>query len=116
MHVADRWQAFSIETLDPLNFKTDSLWAIYWSMFQCEQSIANYFAQSNALEDVHTGIVIAQIDRWLSDWAKKRIAEFGYPDSTSYMGAFAIAGKAEETRTGADLGLIIDINIGALVC
>lgn len=113
-HVADRWQALSGVLTDPRNFKVDALWAIYWAMFQAGQSVEHALSQSNAGEDVFTGKLSAQIDRWLSDWAAKRVKEFGYPRVASYMATLEIASKSEETRLGADVGLIVDLELGDL--
>jgi hypothetical protein len=116
LHPADQWQMLAAILTDPRSLKTDVLWAIYWSMFQSSQWIARALAEADAREDVFTGKVIAQIDRWISDWGAKRIQQFGYPIARSYIGTFDIAGTTEETRLGADLGMIVDINIGGLVC
>lgn len=43
-----------------------------------------------------------------------RIRQFGYPTTTSYFGTLEIAGKSEETRLGADIGVIVDLQIGDL--
>jgi hypothetical protein len=113
---ADQWQVLSALLLDPRHLKTDALWAIYWSMFQCGQWMANALFEADAHEDIFNGQLSAQIDRWLGAWAAERIPQFGYPETMSYMGTLQIASTGEETRLGADIGLIIDLNIGNLVC
>lgn len=116
LHTADQWQMLSALLANPRVFKVDALWAVYWSMFQCGEWAAASLSETEVHEDVFTGKLTAQIDRWLADWATERVRQFGYPDTQSYMGTLEIASTDEETRLGADLGLIIDINIGGLTC
>lgn len=115
-HSADQWQALSSLLTNPQNLRTDALWAIYWAMYQCGQWIAKATAESDAHEDVLTGKVSAQIDRWLAGWAAERIHKLGYPEVRSYLGTLEIASTTEETRLGADIGLIVDLNVGDLIC
>lgn len=115
-HATDQWQVLSALLADPRHFRTDALWAVYWSMLQCEQWVTNTFSEADAHEDVLSGKLTAQIDRWLSDWAGSRVRQFGYPEIQSYMGTLEIASTGEETRLGADIGLIVDLDIGGLVC
>ena len=115
-HPADKWQLLSGLATDPRNFQVDALWAIYWAMFQCGQQMAGLLSEADAHEDIFTGKFSAQLDHWLSHWATSRIREFGYPETQSYLGTLEIAGTAEETRLGADIGLIIELNVGGLVC
>lgn len=115
-HPAEQWQALTALLRDPRNLRTDALWAVYWAMFQCGQWMANALFEADAHEDIFNGKLSAQIDRWLTDWAAQRVPEFGYPGATSYMGTLDIASATEETRLGADIGVIIDLNIGDLVC
>lgn len=115
-HPADQWQVLSLLLADPRQLKTDALWAVYWSMFKCAQWMANTLFEADAHEDVFNGKFSAQIDRQLNDWAAERVREFGYPQATSYMGTLEIASTPEESRVGADIGLIVEINIGDLVC
>jgi len=115
-HPAHQWQALSALLADPRQFRTDALWAVYWAMRQCGQWVAEAASESDAHEDVFTGKVTAQIDRWLTGWATERISQFGYPEVSSYLGTLEIASTTEETRLGADIGLIVDLHIGDLVC
>ncbi|WP_405124649.1 hypothetical protein [Ralstonia pseudosolanacearum] len=116
LHAADQWQVLSALVADPRQFKVDALWSVYWSMFQCGQSVAETLSEATAHEDVLNGDLTAQINRWLGDWGTKRLRQFGYPEAASYMGMLKIASTNEETRLGADLGLIVDLDIGGLVC
>jgi hypothetical protein len=115
-HPAEQWQALSALLVNPRNLKTDALWAVYWAMLQCGQWMANAVYEADAHEDIFNGKLSAQIDRWLTDWAAQRVPEFGYPQAMSYMGTLDIASTTEETRLGADIGVIIELNIGELVC
>ncbi|HAV2022696.1 TPA: hypothetical protein QIF24_000818 [Citrobacter koseri] len=115
-HPAEQWQVLSECLTDPRRLRTDALWAIYWAMYQCGQWVSSTISESDAHEDVLTGKVTAQIDRWLAGWATERLRKFGYPEMRSYMGTLEIASTTEETRLGADIGLVVDLNIGSLVC
>jgi hypothetical protein len=116
VHPADQWQVLSTLLTDPRQLKVDALWAVYWAMFQCGEWVAEALSEADANEDLFTGKLSAQIDRWLSDWAAKHVQGFGYPDIASYMGTLEIAGTTEETRLGADIGVIVDLQLGELVC
>jgi hypothetical protein len=115
-HVADRWQLLGKHLQDPRNLKTDAMWALYWSMFQSSQWMAKSFDETESNENVQTGELFAQLDRWLSDWCAPRMEKFGYPKSRSYLGTFKIASTAAETYLAADIGIIVDINVGDLKC
>ncbi|WP_148278573.1 hypothetical protein [Burkholderia sp. KJ006] len=115
-HTADQWQHLSSLVTDPRNFTTDALWAIYWSMFQCSQWATRALSESRPHEDIFTGKFSAQIERYLADFGAKRLAKFGYPSARSYIGTWEIASTRSETALGADIGVVIDIDIGPLQC
>ncbi|WP_312690966.1 hypothetical protein [Kosakonia sp.] len=116
LNVAEQWQFLSYLTIVPQKFHVDAHWAIYWAMFQCGQSLANVITHTDQNEDTYTGELRALVNHWLARWANERIAKFGYPQSRSFFGTLMTAGTKEETRTGADIGLIVDLNIGGMVC
>lgn len=117
VHAADQWQVLSALLTDPRNLNTDALWAIYWAMFQCGAlAVPSSLAHGDAHEDVITGKLTGLIDHWLSDWAKKHISRLGYPDIQAHLGILEIASTKEEARLGADIGLIVDLDIGDLSC
>lgn len=115
-HPADQWQLLPLLATSPQHFTIDVLWTIYWSMFQCAQQIADFLSDTKAHEDPLNGRFSAYVESWLSGWAAKRIPQFGYPKSSSYLGTLQLASKAEEARVGADLGVIISLNVGELRC
>jgi hypothetical protein len=116
IHVADAWQTLAIELTEPQSLLCDVQWALYWSMFQACQTLAGSLDQGSAREDIFTGEISAEFHHWLSKWASKRIEQLGYPVAPSYFGTFKIAGSLEETRLGADLGIVVDIQAGSLHC
>jgi hypothetical protein len=116
LHSADQWQFLSVLAASPENLSTDVLWSLYWAMFQCQQEMADYLAGTVSMEDPLNGRFSYAVERWLSDWASRHIPLFGYPVSQSYLGTLNLAGTPEESRLGADLGVIIALNIGGLVC
>ncbi|QHF44806.1 hypothetical protein PspS35_13845 [Pseudomonas sp. S35] len=113
---ADQWQLLSQLATSPTHLSIDVLWAIYWAMFQCQQEMARFLNSAAAIEDLLNGRFSAYVEHWLGGWASKQIPQFGYPMSHSFLGTLQLAGKPEESRLGADLGVIISLNIGGLVC
>lgn len=111
-HPADQWQLLPLQAASPLSFNVDVLWTIYWAMLQCEQQMAGIIAH----EDILNGRFSANVENWLARWAAKRIQAFGYPSSYSYLGTLQLANTREEARTGADIGVIITLNVGGLRC
>ncbi|MEQ7871625.1 hypothetical protein V6R97_13315 [Chromohalobacter salexigens] len=115
-HPADQWQLLPVLAASPQHFTVDVLWAIYWGMLQCEQKMAEFLADTTAHEDILNGRFSALFEKWLTEWAAKRIPDFGYPSASSYLGTLQLANTSEEARTGADLGVIISLNVGGLRC
>jgi hypothetical protein len=113
---ADQWQLLSQLATSPTHLSIDVLWAIYWAMFQCQQEMARFLNSAAAIEDLLNGRFSAYVEHWLGSWASKQIPQFGYPMSQSFLGTLQLAGKPEESRLGADLGVIISLNIGGLIC
>lgn len=115
-HPVDQWQSLSLLATHPNNFKIDVQWAVYWAMFQCAQQMAETMDQAEVMEDPLNGRFSTYVEQFLSGWAGQKIPEFGYPSSTAYLGTLQLAGTEEESRLGADLGIIISLNIGGLQC
>lgn len=115
-HTEQKWQLFLRLAADPRNFKVDAIWSIYWAMFQCGQKMADILVCTKEHEDVLNGKFAAYLEQFTSAWAKKYVSCFGYPQVRSYLGTLSIASSKQETRSGADFGIIIDINMGDLVC
>lgn len=113
---AYQWQSLTQTLTSPLSLSVDVLWVIYWAMLQCEDQMAKFLSDTVAKEDPLNGMFSAYVDSWLSRWARPQIPKFGYPGSQSYLGTFHLAGTPEETRVAADIGLIISLNVGGLVC
>lgn len=113
---AIQWQELTQILTSPLTFSIDVLWSIYWAMLQCEDQMAKFLSSAVVKEDPLNGRFSAYVDSWLSQWASKQIPKFGYPASQSYLGTFHLAGTPEESRVAADIGLIISLNVGGLVC
>lgn len=115
-HPADQWLLLSLLATSPQHFTIDVLWTIYWSMFRCAQQMANYLSGPKTHEDLLNGRFSANLEAELSGWAAERIPKFGYPKSSSYLGTLQLASTTEEARLGADLGVIISLNVGGLRC
>lgn len=115
-HASDRWQLLSTFFTDPRAMQTDAMWTIYWAMFQFSQGMTDILKRTDLREDILNGIAAEKLSRMFADWAIPRLAKFGYPKTTAYVGALQIAGSTDESRLGADLGIIIDIDIGDIKC
>ncbi|MBO0493973.1 hypothetical protein [Pseudomonas sp. Marseille-Q1929] len=112
----EQWQMLTQMLTSPLTLSIDVLWTIYWAMLQCEDEMAKFLSGTVAKEDPLNGRFSVYVEKWLADWAGQKIPAFGYPTSQSYFGALQLAGTPEESRVGADLGVIISLNVGGLVC
>ncbi|UMY52111.1 hypothetical protein [Pseudomonas azotoformans] len=116
LHSSDQWQVLTTLVASPQNLRIDVLWSIYWGMFRCQQKMADVLNHTVSTEDPLNGRFSQCVEDGLSEWAAKRIPLFGYPESQSYLGMLQLANTDEETRVGADIGVIIALNIGGLVC
>ncbi|KAB7769155.1 hypothetical protein CKY51_07900 [Xanthomonas maliensis] len=111
---SERWHALSLAMCDPRSARLDALWALYWPLVECGQDIADE-ARSDPHEDPLNGAMRAQL-RHAAEKIRKRLPTFGYPQRASYIGSLMLANKQEETQTGADIGLVIALDIGDLCC
>lgn len=112
----DQWQLLTQILTWPQTLSVDVLWTIYWAMLQCEDEMAKFMSGTVAKEDPLNGRFSKSVEDWLARWASQQIPAFGYPLSQSYLGTFHLAGTSEESRLGADIGVIISLNVGGLVC
>lgn len=116
LHSSDQWQLLTTLVASPQNLRIDVLWSIYWGMFRCQQKMADVLNRTVSTEDPLNGRFSQCVEDGLSEWASSHIPLFGYPVSQSYLGMLQLANTEEETRVGADIGVIIALNIGGLVC
>lgn len=112
----DQWQIISSLLASPYHFENELLWPIYWAMFQASQEIADSLKDTNPHENVINGKLPEKLHQLLKLWAMPKITAMGYPLGMSYFGALEIASTDEETRLGADFGLLVDIDLGGLKC
>ncbi|AKS04738.1 hypothetical protein [Pseudomonas trivialis] len=116
LHSSDQWQLLTRLAASPENLSIDVLWCIYWGMFRCQQKMADVLDSVVSMEDPLNGRFSQCVEDGLTGWASRQIPLFGYPMSQSYLGMLQLANTPEETRVGADIGVIIALNIGGLVC
>ncbi|WP_194791593.1 hypothetical protein [Pseudomonas sp. UFMG81] len=112
----DKWEMLTQLTQSPREFKVDALWVIYWAMLQCEQEMADYLYQADSHEDPLNGRFSQMVEHWLGRWATPCFPGFGYPQGESYVGTLQLSNTEEESRLGADIGIIVALDIGALKC
>jgi hypothetical protein len=116
LHSSEQWQLLTRLVASPQNLHIDVLWSIYWGMFHCQQKMADVLNRAVSTEDPLNGRFSQCVEDGFSEWASKVIPLFGYPMSQSHLGMLQLANTEEETRLGADIGVIIALNIGGLVC
>ncbi|EUC12512.1 hypothetical protein PMI06_008454 [Burkholderia sp. BT03] len=114
-HPTDRWQAFTAGARDPIVFRVDARWAIYWTMFRWAQDMS-LDLEAGAIEDNYSGRAMAYLRHALSGWGNEHLRKFGYPETPAYIGNFETAGPGIEPRLGSDFGLMVNIEIGPFVC
>jgi hypothetical protein len=115
-HPADQWIELAASLTDPRAMNVDALWAIYWAMFKFSEQLSDSLRDAHQNENIINGRASEKLGSLLANWAGPRIEKFGYPKSPSFIGTLEIAQSGEETRTGADLGVIIDLHVGGLIC
>ncbi|WP_354334540.1 hypothetical protein [Undibacterium sp. GrIS 1.2] len=115
-HPADQWIELAASLTDPRSMRVDALWAIYWAMFIFSEQLSDSLRDAHQNENVINGRASEKLGNLMATWSGPRIEKFGYPKNPSFIGTLEIAQSGEETRTGADLGVIIDLHVGALTC
>jgi hypothetical protein len=113
---ADQWQLLAHLLADPRKYTTDAMWAVYWTMFRCSQALSSSLASADAHEDFFTGELSGHLKSEVARFTADRLSRFGYPKQPCYLGLLQSASMREEGRLGADIGVIVDIDIGNLTC
>ncbi|WP_146095639.1 hypothetical protein [Xanthomonas arboricola] len=113
-HPADRWLALATHLADPASTLEHVHWIIYWSFFAELQKFAGEIKGGHPSEDVLTGRLMAYLNKRLTTWAKQNLEELGYPNAKAVLEFVHTAGGGAEAVTGADIGIIVNIDVGTL--
>lgn len=110
----DRWHQLVGLMLTPGNLIHPLHWALYWSNFKASQEFASDCIAA-AHEDNYSGRFLSNIGACAKTWAAPRIGKMGFPTAKVLFGTLSLGGLKAESRLGADLGIIVDIDIGGLL-
>ncbi|MBV6829935.1 hypothetical protein [Xanthomonas euvesicatoria] len=113
-HPADRWLALATHLADPASILEHVHWIIYWSFFSELQQFAGEIRSGHPSEDVLTGRLMAYLNRRLTTWGKQSLEQLGYPNAKAILKFVHTAGGGAEAITGADIGIIVNIDVGKL--
>lgn len=109
----DRWHHLVGAMLSPRNLVHPLHWALYWSNFKASQEFASD-CMAAAHEDNFSGRFISLVNSCARGWAAPRFGDMGYPTAKALFGTLSLGGLKAEARVGADLGIIIDLDVGDL--
>lgn len=113
-HWSDRWHAIPRCLLSPAHLADPVQWILYWAILSQTQVFTEDLHDSIANEDVLTGVVTGMLRQELRGWAKNRLKDLGYPRAKAELELVQIAGTRGERQTGADLGVIVQVDVGDL--
>lgn len=109
----DRWHQLVGLMQKPRNLVHPLHWALYWSNFKASQEFASD-CMAAAHEESFSGRFLSLINTCAKDWAAPRFGKMGFPVAKVLLGTLSLGGLKAESRLGADLGIIIDIDVGGL--
>lgn len=89
-------------------------WVIYWAFLAGTQRFTVSASPADINEDVLTGMLIQALKDDLAEGAKNRLLQLGYPKARANFDFLQLAGKKGEFTTGADIGLVIRLDVGDL--
>jgi len=110
----DRWHALPASMVTHRALIEPVQWVIYWAFLVGSQSFADSAGPADINEDVLTGMLTQALKGQLADSAKSRLLQLGYPKAKANFDFLHLAGKKGEFATGADIGLVILLDVGDL--
>ncbi|MBN6150160.1 hypothetical protein JR065_07390 [Xanthomonas sp. AmX2] len=111
---ADQWHALPGCVAPTTALVEPVQWVLYWAFLEECQLFAERQHQAKAHEDYLSGVLFGGLDRKLSGKAKSQLLELGYPRARVNLGIVQLAGLKPEATTGADVGLVVRLNVGDL--
>jgi hypothetical protein len=110
----DRWYELPVSVIHREALIEPVQWIIYWAFLNQGQRFAVDTGMVTAHEDVLTGMLTYALKGELEGSAKRRLFQLGYPRVTANIDILQLAGMNGEFETGADIGLIIHLDVGNL--
>ncbi|MBH1634018.1 hypothetical protein I5U65_02345 [Stenotrophomonas maltophilia] len=110
----DRWYELPVRVIHREALIEPVQWIIYWAFLNQSQRFAVDTGMVTAHEDVLTGMLTYALKGELEWSAKGRLFQLGYPRVTANIDILQLAGMNGEFETGADIGLIIHLDVGDL--
>lgn len=108
----DRWHALPACLLTPGALIEPTQWVLYWAFLIESQGFAESASAAISHEDVLTGMLTQALKGQLENATKTRLLNLGYPQAKANLSFLQLAGLQSEFKTGADIGLVIQINVG----
>ncbi|WP_329765248.1 hypothetical protein [Stenotrophomonas maltophilia] len=110
----DRWYAFPACMVSHGAMVDPVQWLIYWAFLRGSQEFAESSSAANIHEDVLTGMLMQGLRGELGKSSKDRLLQLGYPRAKANFDFLHLAGKKGEFETGADVGLVVLLDVGDL--
>lgn len=110
----DRWHALPACMVTHGALIEPVQWVIYWAFLAGSQRFSVSANQADIHEDVLTGMLTQALKEDLAERAKNRLPQLGYPKAKANFDFLQLAGKKGEFTTGADIGLVIRLDVGNL--
>lgn len=110
----DRWHALPAGMVKHGALIEPVQWVIYWAFLVGSQWFTDSANSADINEDVLTGMLTLALKGQLADSAKSRLLQLGYPKAKANFDFLHLAGKKGESATGADIGLVILLDVGDL--
>lgn len=96
------------------NYIHEAQWSIYWALFQVGQDFTIDLSRSLANEENLSGVLTKGLTMQLQHWAGSRAHLLKYAQPKAVLSTMRLGGMAAEASLGADIGILIDINLGNL--
>jgi len=107
---AERWQLYQYWCTDPNRLKNPFEWLPYWAGHMANQEFVR--SPMPAHEDLLTGRFLELLQQGVTAVFGSEQKHFGLPPSEVHLGTLQLASLSAEQAIGADLGIIVDIDIG----
>jgi hypothetical protein len=111
----EQWLTLAEWLAVPARLRPDGLWVAFWTLFSAYQEFAEGL-EAKAAEDVYTGDLAAALRVAAKQFGRPHLERFGYRPAPFDIMTARLAGKRPEREVGADLGLVIDINLDSYRC
>lgn len=112
--LSDRWYAVPVRMTSPGALIEPVQWIIYWAFLVQSQRFANSTGSVKVHEDSLTGMLTYALKGELEAPAKDRLRQLGYPEAKANLDLLQLAGTNGEFETGADIGVVIHLDVGDL--